>query len=441
MSAASFAPTLDQRTSALVEREAGLQRLLTACILTGLFFMLLPGTFLGVWNLVMISNRHALESLSPAWIQAHGHAQVFGWMGTFILGIGFYSLSKMGNLPPFAIARGWTCFGLWTSGLVLRWFAGAMEWQWRVLLPASASLELVAFLLFFLTVSRHRPAAGTKVIPRAKEPWMIVVVASTIGFLITLIAGAAFAFSASWTGEGPAVPHLLDQRLLVLPTWGFLVLSVWGFNARWLPVFLGLRPPRGRVLYAALFSAWLGVAAALFGFTKPGVALFLLAALLAVEALGVFERAVQPAKISGVHPSFPLFVRTAYVWLLIAASLSLWASSADQSGGIWGASRHALTVGFLSTMVFAIGQRILPAFCGARVLFSAKLMFGSLVLLNIGCFLRVTAEILAYEGFWNPAWSVLPVSAVIELSAVTVFAINLGTTLWRPPAHLMSRIS
>ena len=38
----------------------------------------------------------------PAWIQAHGHAQVLGWIGSFILGIGFYSIPKLrGGLKPF----------------------------------------------------------------------------------------------------------------------------------------------------------------------------------------------------------------------------------------------------------------------------------------------------------------------------------------------------
>src|SRR5207248_2200483 len=104
-----------------------------------------------------------------------------------------------------------------------------------------------------------------------------------------------------------------------------------------------------------------------------------------------------------------LFVRGAYVWLVIAAGLSMWAVSADRNGGIWGASRHALTVGFVSTMIFAIGQRVLPAFCGMRILFSKGLMFGSLVLLNLGCLLRVMSEIPAYEGYWTQAWSILPV--------------------------------
>ncbi|MFY9751363.1 MAG: hypothetical protein WAJ92_01885, partial [Candidatus Acidiferrales bacterium] len=59
-------------------REAALARLLMAYISSGLVFMLLPGTFLGVWNLLQISGRESVASVSPAWLQAHGHAQVFG---------------------------------------------------------------------------------------------------------------------------------------------------------------------------------------------------------------------------------------------------------------------------------------------------------------------------------------------------------------------------
>jgi hypothetical protein len=40
--------------------------------------------------------------------------------------------------------------------------------------------------------------------------------------------------------------------------------------------------------------------------------------------------------------------------------------------GCVGASRHALTVGFVATMVFAVGKPVLPAFAGnARALQSA----------------------------------------------------------------------
>src|SRR3954468_13066394 len=88
-------------------REIQLQNLLVAYVTAGLLFMLLPGTFLGVWNLISISSEHSVSSLSASWIQAHGHAQIFGWIGTFIIGIGYYALSKMGTIAPFAVSRGW----------------------------------------------------------------------------------------------------------------------------------------------------------------------------------------------------------------------------------------------------------------------------------------------------------------------------------------------
>ena len=426
-----------EHQSGPVQREKQLQRLVTVYIVTGLLFMLLPGTFLGVWNLLLISAEHTVETLPPAWLQAHGHAQIFGWLGTFILGIGFYSLSKMGSLPAFAVSRGWLCFVLWTCGVSLRWTTNVTGWHWRILLPFSAALEFGGFLLFLVTVSNHRPAVTSA--PRKKEAWMLVVVASTVGFFATLLINLGVALNMALRGDSPAVPFLLDQRLLILPVWAFLVPTVWGFNARWLPVSLGLRHPGTWALYAAVVAAWTSVIAMLCGFAVFSAAVLPLAAVSAIAAFGIFEHPVQSPKLNGVHATFPLFIRAAYVWLFIASTLSLAAALADQRGGIWGASRHALTVGFLAVMVFAIGPKILPAFCGARILFSPRLMFASLVLLNAGCLLRVSSEILAYEGYAARAWQVLPVSAVIELTAVSVFALNLIATLLQPPAHLLGQ--
>lgn len=417
----------------LVERETALQRAVTVYIVTGLIFMLLPGTFLGVWNLLSISSRHTVASLSPAWLQAHGHAQLFGWIGTFVLGIGFYSLSKMGGLAPVVPARAWQSYALWTPGVLLRWCANVTAWHWRIAVPLSAALELAGFVIFLRAVSRHRRPAGRGT---GKPVWMLIVISSTFGFLITLLANLGVGMVLAIRGESPAVPLLLDQRLLALPTWGFLVPAVWGFNARWLPVFAGLKPASRRTLFLALGIIWASIVEALFGFTVLSTALLPMAAAVSIAALHVFEPSEHAPRTNGVHPSFPWFPRIAYAWLAVASVLSVWAALADSHGGIWGASRHALTVGFLAVMVFAIGQRILPAFCGARVLFSKTLMLASLLLLNLGCLLRVASEIPAYEGFWPPAWSVLPVSAVSELAAVTLFGANLLLTFARPPAHL-----
>jgi len=411
-------------------REASLSRLLTLYISTGLVFMLLPGTFLGVWNLLAISSHHAADSASGAWIQAHGHAQVFGWIGTFILGIGFYSIPKLRRMGPVAMSAGWVTWVLWTTGVSLRWLAGVYDWHWRAMLPVSAALELFAFLIFFRSVSRHRPQDSGK---NRLEEWVVAVIAGTAGLLLTLVVNLASAISLARYGVSPDLPHIFDQRFLVLQTWGFLVPFVWGFSAKWLPVFLGLRPTDGRALLGAVGLNSAGTLAALQGWIAGAAILLLGGMLLAVYALRLLEPAERPAKTRGVHASFPVFVRLAYVWGIVSALLAIAAVWRGNPPGIWGASRHALTVGFLAMMVFAVGQRVLPAFSGMHLLFSTKLMFAALLLLAIGCLLRVSSEILAYQGVVQSAWKWLPVSAVTEMTAVTIFAVNLWMTFARRP--------
>src|SRR5262245_23513168 len=80
---------------------------------------------------------------------------------------------------------------------------------------------------------------------------MKLVVAGTVAFLLALIFNQVETAVVAETSEHPVIPHWLDQRYLFLAAWGFPVLAVWGFNARWLPVFLGLREPSSRGLLAA----------------------------------------------------------------------------------------------------------------------------------------------------------------------------------------------
>lgn len=428
---------VDSRVETVKRREQALSQMLMTYIATGLAFMLLPGTFLGVWNLLSISGQHTSNSVSAAWIQAHGQAQVFGWIGTFILGIGFYSIPKMRRTHPFAMWEAWVCWAMWTSGVAMRWVSTVYEWHWRALIPLSAGLEFLAFALFFKTVSSHRPAADGEAKPKL-DRWIFVVIAGTVGLLLTLFANVFASIELALHASSPAFSQSFDQRFLVLMAWGFMVPFVWGFSARWLSTFIGLRPICERGLMLMVMVNSLGIVAAMFGFFKLAVFLFLGASIMSLLAVRIAFRAVQPAKIQGIHSSFPYFVRLAYIWLIVAALLGVWAAFAQRSDGIWGASRHALTVGFIATMVFAIGQRVLPAFSGMRLLYSRRLMAASLFLLAIGCSLRVASEILAYQGIVEAAWKWLPISAVIELTAVSVFAWNMAATFSsRPPSRLI----
>jgi len=419
-------PDSPDSMQAIVARERLKSLMLRAWILAGIFFMALPGTLLGFSNLMAISMHHGLASLPAAWIQGHGHAQVFGWIGSFILGIGFYSQPSHGRS---VVRIPLTCFVLWTSGVAMRWTASIYGWHWRSMFPISAGFELIAVLLFIAAASQHKlpeRAQSKRAKPRM-ELWMVSVLMGTAG-LAALVIFNFIECLRLVNGTLLAFPHALDQKYLVLLAWGFLVPVAWGFSARWLPTFLTIVQPSAPVFCTALFLDLMGVLFGVSGWTIAATILLTSGSVTIGLALHLTQRPHGTAKVQGIHPSFPSFIRLAYAWLVIAGSMSVWAAIADQHGGIWGASRHALTVGFAATMVFAIGPRILPHFAGFYSIFSKRLMFMSLMFLQTGCTIRVLSEPMAYEGLLPFAWKTLPISGMLELSGVLAFAINIALT-------------
>jgi hypothetical protein len=406
----------------LVTRERQYTRILRAYVIAGLVFMLLPGTFLGVWNLISISGQHGAHSLSAAWIQAHGHAQIFGWIGSFIIGIGFYSLpaAKKAGLRVAKIT-----FALWVLGVALRWATNIYAWHWRLLLPVSALLELGAFCMFLRALRRHKPAPHMPSSSTAKPGWIVAILFGTLGFGAVLVLNATLALATAMLGQSPAFPHVFEQHYLAIVTWAFIVPTIWGFSARWVPVFIGTPRADDPRLKMALLLIAAGALLTAAGQTFMATVAFAFGAGLGTFALNIFHHALTEPKVKGVDLRFPLFIRIAYVWMIVAAFIGVAAAMWDRDGGIWGASRHALTVGFFATMVFSIGQRVLPHFAGVKRLFSTRLMLASVTLLSAGCLIRVIAEILAYEDILRMAWPFLPVSAIAEMAAVSLFAANI----------------
>jgi len=157
----------------------------------------------------------------------------------------------------------------------------------------------------------------------------------------------------------------------------------------------------------------------------------------------VFHPKKGKAKTTGVYAGYPRFVQLAYLWLFVSALLGFVVPRA----GFLGASRHAFTVGFLVTLVFAIGPRILPSFLNSRELWSARLMQASLVLVTAGCILRVVSEPLAHGNLAPLAWKVLPVSGFTELAAILLFGFNLLMSMatpvpsWFGRKHVNDRMS
>lgn len=362
---------------------------------------------------------------------------MLGWVGGFILGISLYVLPKFRGLRLASLPLAWLCWALWNAGVALRWLAGVAVIPARCLLP-SAALLLLAFALsqYLLVWAPARAARAGGRERRARDLGTLLGIAGFCGLGLALIVNLAGAVAASPTA---AYPVRLDHWLVDLELWVFILPVALGYSTRFVSVFLGLRPVHTPAP-ARMGATARGVAAALValavaaGFGPGAVAAAVALALAAagVWTLRIFEPAARPAKREGVYGGYPAFLRLAYAWLLAGAALGLVAELRDATG-LLGAARHAVTVGFIATLIFALGPRILPSFLNSRQLFSAKLMGASLWLLAAGCLLRVVTESAAYGAPGDWAWRWLPVSAFVELAAVLLFAVNLALTLAQSP--------
>jgi hypothetical protein len=227
-------------------------------------------------------------------------------------------------------------------------------------------------------------------------------------------------------------PPLRDFQVL-----GFAGFMILGVAQRFLPGMYGLPkvperlslwllpPLAAGVLGHATFSilrwrldqpafSW-----AAYGFTW----LFALAALLLTARFGLLRSCPEADR------SFK-FYRAALIWfyvsltLMVLTPLFLAWSGQEFSHAYSGASRHAITVGFISLMILGVAAKVVPTLAGADParLPALWLPFG---LVNFGCALRVVFQILT--DFSSRAFPVAGISGLLEVTGIAVW----GVGLWR----------
>ena len=130
------------------------------------------------------------------------------------------------------------------------------------------------------------------------------------------------------------------------------------------------------------------------------------------------------------------FLRAAFGWALVAlalfALLPVYTASRHVvfSHAYFGGYRHAFTVGFISMMIVGVSSKIVPVLGGLdpRQVRSLRLAFW---LLNIGNTMRVLFQILTDTQPW--AFPVMAVSAWVEVTGLTIWAVDLWRSMNRTP--------
>lgn len=412
------------------DQETAAAKLCRFFVKAALILSLTLGTGWGVLKLTEIALGRTFQVASYAGTQAHGHAQLFGWAGLFIMGIAYFAVPRFMNATLPRIRLAFASFWLMLAGIIVRAAAqahGPAE-PFASLSVVSGVIELAAVIIFaWLMVETLLAKQGKR------EPFERYLVAGVVWFVIAMAANLWLAWVMQERGTA-IIPAEYNPRFLHLVVFGFVVNIIFGVGLRILPNFLGLRQPLERLSYIALVLYNAGVLMRVIGL--PGVlagAHELAGALIFLHAIGVFTRPVVKVDIPGVDKSFIWFVRLAFGWLLITelmifgADLYHAATGAGIPHAYVGAYRHAVTVGMITTLILGVGYRVLPIFAGTD-LKMAWAVRATFFLIAVGNVMRVGFQLATMSGN-DVYFALMGVSGYLELTAIAFFAVSIWRTM------------
>ncbi|HVK16166.1 MAG TPA: DUF1858 domain-containing protein [Fimbriiglobus sp.] len=414
---------------------------------TAIAVVLTLGATWGAYLLVRIAIAGKFTAVGIHEVNAHGHAQIFGWVGLFVMGFAYQAFPRFKHTtlahPRLAFASFW----LMAVGLVAR---SVLE-PLAVVVPAlvwptiaTAVVEVAAVGLFVYVIAATWRTAG--------QPLTVsdaYIVSALVWFFIqTVYEGVYLAATFLTPPEGlVALVATWQAPLRDLQIHGFALLMILGVSQRMLHPMFGLRAPARRVGIACL----VGLNAAVVG-ESTGLVLMRLAGrewaglwylsvlLLAgcVVALAVnwrvFGRAAETDR--GLK-----FLRAAYAWLLVSLAMLValpayqfvllpafapdsHAAQIGFSHAYYGATRHAITVGFVSLMIVGVASKIVPTLNGVDPR-SLTGLWGPFVLINVGCALRVAGQTATDFADW--VFPLAGVSGTLEVTGLALW----GVHLWR----------
>jgi hypothetical protein len=413
----------------------------------GIVVVLTLGAVWGAYLLLRIGWSGSFSAAGLHEVNAHGHAQIFGWVGLFVMGFAYQAFPRFKHTSLAAPRLAWASLGLMLAGLIGRSIAEPLA----NLLPqagpvavASAWLEVAAVGIFAGVILGTWRAAGRGL---AFYDYYILV---ALGWFVGQAVFEALYLRATITTADR------EELLALVATWqgalreaqihGFALLMILGVSQRVLHPFYGFPAPSQRLSLAALACLNLAVTGEIAGLVlmrgaaRAWAGLWYASALLltmTVVALlwnwRIFGRA-------GEADRSLKFLRAAFAWLLISlgmvvllpayqfALLPGLAPSSEAAGlgfshAYYGATRHAITVGFISLMIVGVSARVAPTLNGVD-LHRLMPLWGPFLLLNVGCALRVVAQTLT--DFTPSAFPVAGVSGLLEVTGLALW----GAHLW-----------
>lgn len=390
-----------------------------ACILT---LSPISGVPLGTWW--------------EAVVQTHGHLQLFGWAGMFVIGVALTFLPRLRGTPLARPALLPWILSFLVSSLLLRFISQPLlvltGWLlWDILLILSGVLEILAlagvFFLIVQTISRKPATKSSMEGLRSIAPLLLG------AFSALLLAGILNLFNCiTALANGGLVPVGGDEANITLGLFGFLLPVALAMSSRMLPLYAHIQPFPTRLLWILALTYFAGVICWMLGILLPGMTFimiralgFLLIGLVMLSFTGYFlyliRSRIQSASVGkdasrlemqqmersrqrrqeerSKYGPYIALIGSAYLWasfgallLLIDAIASFLSGSSALPVSV-DAVRHSFAVGFITLLICGISVRLVPGL-SSKAIRSPMLVSATLLLGNLATLLRVGSLLL-----------------------------------------------
>ena len=376
----------------------------------------------GVGLLLRIAFDADYAAAPGASVHVHGVAQLWGWMSLFILAVATHLLRQNSKWPAPA----------WLSHLAAAGIAAGVALFFAGLFPAVRMavpyVDVIGTSLLSVAAASFGVSAVWSLWGRGQRPQL------WHGFLFAMVgwlwmwAGADLVLRLRHR-DLALLPDAARSLLILLPVLGFATNAIYGFGIRLIPGLLNISPLRPRCFAATMVLHNLGLCLLLLPHSAlrvVGAGMMLTGSLAYIVGLNGL-RSKPSRAIYGVDTRGHVLIRVAFFWLVVGLAMigigEVFPALPHAYSGAW---RHALTVGFITTMILGIAQRIVPVFI-RQPLASTRLMLVGAALIIVGNAGRVGLE-LATIGGWPWSFRLMGLTGLLELTALILFGLNLLLT-------------
>ncbi|MEP0843155.1 MAG: DUF1858 domain-containing protein, partial [Phycisphaerae bacterium] len=369
-------------------------------------------------------------------VNAHGHAQIFGWVGLFIMGFAYQAFPRVWHTRLAAPRLAVAAFLLMLVGLTIATISMTLTEAWAAAVPAAllgGGLETLAILIFAGQIVATFRASGAKL-----EPYVGFVLAALFWFVAMSVFNVWHTYK-TMTSTGESLLWYVatyQAPLRDVQIHGLALFMILGVCQRMLPGLFNV--PRGSDRRAwqalgVLIAAVAGESILFVAYRWTGN--HALAALLMLPWLMLAAGVAMVAWPWKLWRPFPesdrsaKFVRAGYAWLAVSLVMLLLLPAYQYASGIafshayYGAIRHAITVGFISLMIMGFAAKVVPTLNGVDTR-RLTALWGPFILVNIGCLLRVSVQTLTdwHTGFYG----IIGVSGTLEVAGLAWWGAGLA---------------